>query len=497
MSTSIDVKTAKTGFWHMPRTFYAVLLIEFWERFAFYGLQSIAVIYFVQKFGLTEADSDSLVGSFSALLYALLTIGGAIGDKLLGLSRTYFLGIVSLILGYAMLSLATDANQLYWGMGIILVGNVFFKTNATNYVSRCFETNDPRLDSAFTYFYMSINLGSFVSMILVPVVSQAYSYSSGLALCSLGMLVGLGAYFCFRQRFKLSDNQIGRSTKNLWVRLLVIALLGIVAAWLFSYLLRDLALSKMVLYFIAVVTLVVYLFIASKLNRYEAKGMYVALILMLQAIVFFILYIQQATSMTLFALHNVRLTFLGYLVPAGVTQSLDPLFIFIFSPILATFYINLYKKDVKLGIPAKFVAGILLAGLGFISLGLGANFFADQNAQVSVLWMVLGYGLFALGELLISALGPSMVAQLLPKRLGGFAQGVWFLATAIGMRIGSQMSALAANEHVSSADNFVVLYSYMNLFYKLGFLTVIVGLVLLFSVKPMSRILAQIVEHKY
>ena len=398
MSISIDVKTAKTGFWHLPKAFYAVLFIEFWERFAFYGLQSVAVIYFIQKFGIIESAAGDLFASFSAMLYAMLTVGGAIGDKVLGLRRTYLLGIIFLIIGYGIVSITPSEFGLYLGMGVILVGNVFFKTNATNYVGRCFESNDPRLDSAFTYFYMSINVGSFSSIVLVPIVAQMFNYQIGLGLLSIAMMVALLSYFFLRSRFASADNQVGKNGHHLFLKFTIVIAVAVGASVVFSYLLHDLALCKMVLYMIAAVTVIVYLIITTKVNHKEARGMYIALILLLFAIVFFVLYIQTATSMTLFALHNVRLTFLGYVVPAGVTQSLNPFFIVAFSPLLANLYIKLHKNKVNYTIPAKFVTGILLTGLCFIALGVGGQFFADSSAQVSVLWMVLAYAFYSAGE---------------------------------------------------------------------------------------------------
>lgn len=497
MSIDIDVKTAKTGFWHLPKAFYAVLFIEFWERFAFYGLQSVAVLYFIQKFGIKESAAGDLFASFSAMLYAMLTVGGAIGDKILGLRRTYLLGIVFLIAGYGLVSLAQTESMMYLAMGIILVGNIFFKTNANNYVGRCFESNDPRLDSAFTYFYMSINIGSFSSLVLVPVIAQMFNYHVGLSLLSIAMMIALFSYFFLRSRFANADNQVGKNGHNMFLKFIIVIIVALIASVLFSFLLHNLALSKMALYFIAAITVVVYLVVASRMNHKEAKGMYIALILLLFAIVFFVLYIQTATSMTLFALHNVRLTFLGYAVPAGVTQSLNPFFIIFFSPILANLYIKLHKGKVNYTIPAKFVTGILLTGLCFISLGIGGQFFADGSGQVSVIWMVLAYAFYSAGELLVSALGASMVAQLLPKRMGGFAQGMWYLGSGIGMKIGGQLSGFAAADHVASSDPQALLHSYLDFFYQLGGAAVIIAFALSFAIKPLSKSMESVLGSKY
>lgn len=478
----------------MPKTFYAVLFIEFWERFAFYGLQSIGVIYFVKKFNLLESNAVILLSSFSALLYALLVVGGIIGDKLLGLSRTYFLGIVFLIAGYAMLSIVPSISGLYSGMGLVLVGNVLFKTNATHYVSRCFESNDPRLDFAYTYFYMSINLGALFGILLTPIVSQIFGYPIGLSLLAVAMLIALLSYFIFIARFRSADNQAGKNTQNMWLKMLGVTLLGIIFAAAFSGLFKNLLLCRIALCFAAVVVLVIYLYVASRLNRYEGRGMYVALFFMFQAIIFFALYIQSSTSMTLFALHNIRLSFLGYSIPAGVTQSLSPLSVILLSPILANFYLYRCKKSGQdFSLCGKFATGLVISGVGFITLACAAQFFPDQNSQISIVWLILAYVLYATGELLVAAIGPSMVAQLLPKRLGGFAQGAWFLCWAIGMQLGGQLSTLATVDAASSAQSLV---SYMELFYRLGLVTVVIGIGFILVVKPIQRAVEQVKLHR-
>lgn len=496
MSTQVNVKTLKTGFWHMPKTFYAVILVEFWERFAFLGLQSIALVYFIQYFAMSDLTANELLGSFAALLYVSLTIGGVLGDKVIGLRRTYFLGIIFLTIGYIMLALSHTLDSLYPALGVVLVGNVLFKTNAVNYVSRCFESNDPRLDSAFTYFYMVVNAGGILAMILVPAIAKAYGNHVSFGVCAVGMLCALVVFSYYHSRFHLSDNQIGIHKSGLWLKTLIVAILGVFLALILGWFLSNTYGSKTIIYIITIIVIVAYLTIASRLNRYEAKGMYVALVLLLQAIIFWIFYVQQITSVTLFALHNVRLSFLSYKLYPGMMQILNPIFILIFSPILARLYIRIYKDGTSFEIPAKFLLGIAITGLCFIILGMSASYFADQNGQVSALWLIIAYALFALGELLVSALGPSMVSKLLPKRFGGFAQGAWFLATAIGMKVGTQMSSGSASVHIV-ANNFITLDSYIALFYKLGIASVVVAIMCFLILKPLTQAFNEVTSRRY
>lgn len=496
MSINIDVKTAKTGFWNFPKTFYALLFIEFWERFAFYGLQSVAVIYFIQQFKISESNASDLFSSFSALVYALLVIGGFVGDKILGLRRSYLLGIVLFILGYGLISIAHTEGTLYFAMGIVLVGNIFFKTNANNYVSRCFENNDPRLDSAFTYFYMSVNVGSFIGLIIVPIISKMFNYTVGLSLCSLSMIFALVFYFIFRTRFKLLDNKVGRAEKGRKRMLVSLFILAIIIAFIVGLMLKNPQLSRIVLFVCSAIVLVIYLGVSFRLPKREAKGMIIALILLLQAVIFWILYMQTATSFTLFAYHNINLNFLGYQVPAGLTQAFNPFYIIILSPILANLYLRLYNKGCDVSIPFKFAFGIFVTSMCFILLGLAANFFANKNAQISVSWLFIAYGFYSFGELLVSAIGPSMVAKLLPKRFGGFAQGAWFLSSAIGMKLGGIISSNAASEY-SSNNPMQSLAIYQHLFYTSGIIVLILSVFLFIISKPISKSMNEVLKYKY
>ena len=444
---------------------------------------------------MQESHASNLFASFSALLYALLVIGGVIGDKVLGLRRTYLLGIIIFIIGYAMLSLANSTFMLYFAMGMILIGNIYFKTNANNYVGRILEANDPRLDSAFTYFYMAINIGVFSGLLIIPIVSKCYSYSVGLSLCSFGMIIALLSYLMVKQRFILSDNQVGKNPKNKNKIMLGLFAISIVAAYFLGRLLENLVICQTIFYIFTILILVIYLVISLKLPKHEARGMHVALILLLQSIVFWILYMQTATSMTLFAYHNVNLNFLGYVVPAGVTQAFNPFYIVLGSPILANLYMFFHKKGMDVGIPTKFAVGILITSFCFILLGFASSFFANNSSQISVGWLFLAYGFYSFGELLVSALGASMVTKLLPKRFGGFAQGIWFLAASVGMKIGGQVSSQAVGQYsgFNAADSLKV---FTHLFYTTGIIVIIISGFIFMILKPLRRAMNEVMQHK-
>lgn len=479
----------KNGFWNMPKSFYPIFMVEFWERFAFYGLQSVAVLFFIKKFGLKESEATDLFSSFSGIMYGLMLIGGILGDKILGLRRSYVLGIVFLMIGYGSFAFTTEVSALYWGMGMIVVGNVLFKTNAGNFVNRCFEPGDPRVDSAFTYFYMSINLGSFASQILVPYIALSYGYGVGIGSCGAGMAIALVLYFIFRSHFIKNDNQTGKEgsllLKNSLV--LVVAIIACASAFFIGNLLKDPHLSRVILFSVAGLTVVIFFVLRSRLTvKIEKTGMMIAFVLLMQSVFFWLLYMQIATSLTLFAVHNVRPDFLGIQIPPEVTQSFNPFYIFLLSPILATWYVNRENKGNPISIPTKFAVGTLVCGFSYILLA-ATCVLHDDNGQVSMLWLFLGYGLYSLGELLISAIGLAMVSKLMPRRLGGFAQGVWFVTTAFGQKIGGMLAGFAAVDDSSVVDNMQSLHAYEKLFWGLGLGSTALAILFFFFVKKLAK----------
>jgi POT family proton-dependent oligopeptide transporter len=172
-----------------PKAFYLIFSIELWERFGYYGLQGIMAVYLVKQLGMSEADSITLFSSFSALVYGLVAIGGWLGDKVLGTKRVIMLGAIVLAIGYAGCMVGHDAAVVYMGMATIAVGNGLFKANPSSLLSTCYSKDDPRLDGAFTMYYMSINIGSFFSMLATPWLAAKFGWSVAFSLSVVGMLI--------------------------------------------------------------------------------------------------------------------------------------------------------------------------------------------------------------------------------------------------------------------------------------------------------------------
>jgi len=465
-----------------PKAFYLIFSIELWERFGFYGLQGIMAVYLVKQLGMSESDSITLFSSFSALVYGLVAIGGWLGDKVLGTKRVIMLGAIVLAIGYALVAWSGhDAAVVYMGMATIAVGNGLFKANPSSLLSTCYAKNDPRLDGAFTMYYMAVNIGSFFSMLATPWLAAKYGWSVAFALSVVGMLITV-VNFAFCQRWV---KQYGSKPDFEPVRIgsLLLTIVGVVVlVTIATWLLHNQGVARMVLGVVALGIVCIFAKETFAMQGAARRKMIVAFILMLQAIVFFVLYSQMPTSLNFFAIRNVEHSILGIAFEPEQFQALNPFWIIIGSPILAAIY---NKMGDNLPMPHKFAIGMVLCSAAFLILPLGAKFASDAGI-VSVNWLIMSYAFQSIGELMISGLGLAMVAQLVPQRLMGFIMGSWFLTTAgANLIAGYVANQMAIPEGVS--DPLMSLNVYGSVFLKIGIATAVIAAIMILMAPKLNR----------
>ena len=484
MSTANNKPTESVSLnaFKQPKAFYLIFSIELWERFGFYGLQGIMAVYLVKQLGMSESDSITLFSSFSALVYGLVAIGGWLGDKVLGTKRVIMLGAIVLAIGYALVAWSGhSASIVYMGMATIAVGNGLFKANPSSLLSTCYAKDDPRLDGAFTMYYMSVNIGSFFSMLATPWLAAKYGWSVAFALSVVGMLITV-VNFAFCQRWV---KQYGSKPdfEPLRVGSLLATLAGVVvliaaATWL----LHNQGVARLVLALVALVIVIIFAKETFSMQGAARRKMIVAFILMLQAILFFILYSQMPTSLNFFAIRNVEHSILGIAFEPEQYQALNPFWIIIGSPILAAIY---NKMGDNLPMPFKFAIGMVLCSAAFLILPLGAKFASDAGI-VSVNWLIASYAFQSIGELMISGLGLAMVAQLVPQRLMGFIMGSWFLTTAgANLIAGYVANMMAIPENVT--DPLLSLDVYGRVFLQIGMVTAVIAVLMLLTASKLNR----------
>jgi POT family proton-dependent oligopeptide transporter len=482
------------------RAFSTVFLIEMWERFGFYGMQALLVTYMMKKLGFIDTHANLVFGAASALIYTTPAIGGWIGDRFIGTRRTMRIGAIVLAMGYALLWLpSNDEYFLYFALGVIVVGNGLFKPNAGNLVRKIYEGDDTRIDSAFTMYYMAVNIGSMISISLTPwirdYVGAHYSDSAGwhtaFGVCSIGLLIGLTNYALMGRTLAHIGSPPDEAPVNSRRALALLgACVGMVLASVLV--LQSETVARICVYAAGVALLGIFLRLIHGSHRDERAGLIAALLLVVQSIFFFIFYQQMSTSLNLFAQKNVNLDFrlFGWHLFTWIPeqyQNLNSIWIVVLSPVLVFIYNTLGRFAKDPSIAAKFAWGFACVAIGFFIYGVGAKW--AVNGQVSSWIMVWGYGLYSLGELLVSGLGLAMIARYVPERMGGFMMGAYFVATGVSQYLGSVVANIA---HIPEDlhDPIESLTIYTGLFNELGYAGVACTVIAIAMLPLMSRLSA-------
>jgi len=483
------------------RSFTTIFLIEMWERFGFYGMQALIVYYMVQRLEFPDARATLVWGAAAALIYVAPAIGGWIGDKILGTRRTMLLGAVVLSVGY---SLMVVPGQSVWFMfcalGVIVVGNGLFKANAGNLVRKIYEGDDSRIDSAFTIYYMAVNLGAMISQLLTPwlkdYVNEHYGNSLGwhvaFAVCAVGLVLGLVNYWLMRRAMDHIGSEPDEQPLH-WGKLGAVLAGSVVTVFLSAYILEHEGVARAFVYLAGVVVIGIFAYLISVGQRSERAGLIAALVLTVQSVFYFIFYQQMSTSLALFALRNVDPAFVVFGThlwdwsPAQF-QAFNPIWIFILSPVLAWAYTYAGKADKDLSIAAKFALGFLIVAAGFFIYG-ASDHLANAQGKVSSWLMVWGYGAISLGELLVSGLGLAMIARYVPARMGGFMMGAYFVASGVSQYLGGLVATFASVPR-NITDPLESLPIYTSLFNKLG-IAALVCTAIAIAVLPLMNRLSQ------
>ena len=482
------------------RAFTTVFLIEMWERFGFYGMQVLMVTYMMKKLGFIDTRANLVWGAAAALIYATPAVGGWIGDRLIGTRRTMRVGALVLALGYALLWLPSNNEYfLYFALGVIIVGNGLFKPNSGNLVRKIYEGDDTKIDSAFTMYYMAVNIGSMISMTLTPwirdYVGERYGDSAGwhtaFGVCSIGLVVGLINYALMSRALRHIGSPADEAPAQLG-RIAAVAAGSVGTVLVTVLILQSEAVARICVYAAGIVILGIFVNLIRLSRSDERAGLIAALVLVVQTIFFFIFYQQMSTSLNLFAQNNVNLDFrlFGWHLFTWIPeqyQNLNSIWIVVLSPVLVLIYNSLGRLGKDPSIAVKFAWGFAAVAAGFFIYGVGARW--QVNGQVSSWIMVWGYGLYSLGELLVSGLGLAMIARYVPERMGGFMMGAYFVASGLSQYLGSVVANFA---HIPEglSDPIESLTIYTSLFNKLGFAGIVCTAIAIAMLPLMNKLSA-------
>ena len=582
----------KTWFGH-PRLLALLFTTEMWERFGYYGMRAVLILYLVEHFVFADRVANGLYGAFTSLVYLTPLIGGFIADQHIGSKNAVKFGAVLMSVGYLMLAFTggeaakpnvtidghryavavtgsgSDTVQylvdggaryrivgnedksitlegakaplpgkvaasdyqfgaerdplrvllLFVSLSIVILGNGYFKPNITTILGQLYERTDRRRDTAYTIFYMGINLGSIISQFLVPLFAAWFGYRWGFALAGFGMVLAWARFQFSGDRLDPYGNPPDGKKSRIFL-FYVGTLCAIPVVWfllnnamtsasvarevastgVIAYLAAQPLLGKVMfaVFLLAIFGIPAWSFFS--LDAVERDRMIVACVLTVFAVVFFTLFEQAGSSMTLFADRNTDLVFgpyhlfghdqhlLGltipatwsYVMPAGQVQIFNPLFIVLFAPLFSLMWHLMGKAGIEPSVPLKFAVGLMLVGLGFLVLVFGARFH-DADFRVPLFWLVMAYLLHSFGELCLSPVGLSATSKLSVPRLVGMMFGVWLLASSMAQYVAGIIAQFASTETVAGRvlNAQLSLETYLGVFQTIGYAGIASGVAML------------------
>jgi len=459
------------------KQFGVICFVEMWERYAFYGFQTLFMLFLTSQH-MSESQGYLIFGIFSGLLWILPTFGGALADKVIGVKRALIVGGLLLATGYLLLAFSDSMQTFMLALAFIVTGNGIFKPAPSALVSLIFNKDATQSKSAFTLYYMAVNVGSTVGGIVGPYIALYSSYKAAFFVAFVGMLLSLGNLFL---RLKLLKEVNGlKDNAPLSIKIAIITVAFSVVSIVVCYILLNLEdITPYVIVVVWVLALSYLFMLAFKTEDIKSRiKQIIGIILFIEAVAFFVVYNQMFSTITMFAKHNVVNFVLGIPVSPATYASLNPIWIVALSPIIAWFYIALKRANITFDILSKYVVGTMLAGLAFISLALASTYF-NVNGMVSGNWLILYFALGSLAELLVAAMGFAIAALYFPKAIVSIVMGVFMISIAQG----GNLTGIIA-QYVAIPERFdskmASLNIFINYFYMLGIACVAIAVVYFF-----------------
>ena len=487
---------SSTTFLGQPRGLATLFFTEMWERFTYYGMRAVLVLFLVSAvgrggFGIDDRTATAIYGLYTAGVYLAALPGGWIADRLIGARRAVLFGGLGIALGNAILASSWSLHAFYLGLFVIVLGVGLLKPNVSAMVAELYPEGGARLDAGFTVFYMGINLGATLGPIVTGEAQELIGPRAGFAAAGLCMALGLLQYH-FTQRHL---GQAGRAPRPAdaaqrkpWLKLsagLAAALLALAACTLGWIEVDPLRLAHASTLLIAgtAAAFFAYVFLAAGLSAEERRRALVLVVLFVGSALFWSGYEQAGSSLNLFAeRYTDRHVGAHFVIPAGWFQSLNPAFVIIFAPLVAWIWVALARRQLNPSAPAKFAIGVILMGSGFLVM-FGAASIVAQGSKVLPYWLILTYLLHTFGELCLSPVGLSYVTKLAPQRLVGQMMGMWFLS----LSLGNLAAGLIAGEF--DASNVAAMPGqYLHIVY----FAVSLGAVLLILSPPVKRLMGNV-----
>lgn len=469
-----ELKQPDKAFFGHPKPLQGLFFTELWERFSYYGIQPLLILYMIAMvneggLALDRPTAAAIVGLFAGSMYLMTVFGGWVADNWLGQARAVWYGSIIIALGHLSIALSSLFNHSFFYLGLVLIvlGTGLFKTCISVIVGTLYKTHDARRDAGFSIFYMGINMGSFIAPLITGLLVQNHGWHLGFGIGGIGMLIALLIFRFFALPQLQTFNELRQETNtcnkpvvdNKNAPKIVFSFLFVVAMIIALTLFGIIHINPVVVatYLtvgigLGIIAYFAYLLLFLNLDQNDKFKIIICFVLLITSALFWSAFEQKPTSFNLFAQDYTNRNVLGFEIPTVWFQSINAFFIIIFAPIAAWLWAKLGKSNKDPNYISKFIIALLLAAGGFLVMSFASRF-AISDGLISPFWIVGSLFLLTLGELCLSPIGLSTMTKLAPNVIRGQIMGLWFTGTALGNLmaglIGGQVSADAI-EHLPS-----------------------------------------------
>ncbi|MEA3031867.1 MAG: proton-dependent oligopeptide transporter, family [Sphingomonadales bacterium] len=450
---AVIATSKKPEFAGHPKGLYVLFFAEMWERFSYYGMRALLILYLVRHWLYSDGEANLIYGAYTSLVYITPVLGGYLADRYLGQRRAVLFGAVLLTIGQFMMAIHGDGGQndptlnVFWlALAFIIVGSGFLKANISVIVGQLYPRTDVRRDGAYTIFYMGINVGAAIGTIIAGYLGETYGWGLGFGAAGVGMLLGLVVFIIYRPLLqgrgeapnpaRLSERVLG-FLKLEWF-LYLLGLAAIAGIW---FLIQYQGFYGWLLLIMGSMLLLYVLFEAFKLDSQARDRIFAIIFLIALQPVFWGLFEQAGGSLNLF---TDRYVDRGG-VPPSLFQSINPIYIILLGPLFAWLWTTLGRKGLEPSTPAKFGLALIQLGFGFLVLNWGAGY-AGGDGRIPVLFLFLIYLFHTTGELCLSPVGLSAMNRLAPRHMASLIMGAWFFATAGGNFVAGKIGEMTGGE---------------------------------------------------
>ena len=478
-----------------PRGLWTLFMTEMWERFSYYGMRALLVLFMVDQtrnggLEFSDATATAIYGLYTAAVYLVALPGGWIADRLWGAQRSIWFGGIIIMSGHFVLAIPGMAS-FFGGLILVILGTGLLKPNISACVGELYPPGDARRDGGFTIFYMGINIGAALGPLVCGVLAgQNWHY--GFAAAGVGMLAGL-------IQFKLTKTHLGQAgltpdgdvsegyKRKAWsvislALLTVVFLLWAGLSGLIEFNAGAMAQRTALVIVFATIAYFVYVFAVGKLKPDERNRVIVILVLVAACALFWSGFEQAGSSLNLFAERYTIRDFGAFVIPTTWFQSLNPVFIILLAPVYSAMWVALARRFLEPAAPTKFALGLIIMGLGFV-LMIGAASLVADGQQVLPTWLLFTYLLHTMGELALSPVGLSSITKLAPKRFVGQMMGMWFMCTGLGNVIAGLIAGELTGESLETIPG---------VYLRIVLITVGCGLLLIAFGRPLKRLMGDV-----